>query len=256
MGGFSNFAISFTIISVLSGCLNSYYIAFNNGGPVAITWGWLLVGGFCILVALAMGEIASAMPTAGALYFWASRARRARPGAGSPAGSTSSARSRSPRPSTTAPRSSPPRCSTSGSRPLGTDTDRLRRLHRHRGPAPGVQPAQHQLPRQLYSLSVWWHMIGVALIVVVLLVVPTRHQSVGFVFTQTINNSGFGERWSQPLLVRLRPRPADGAVHHHRLRRLRAHERGDTQAASRAAAWGMVMSVASRWCSASSCSWP
>ena len=73
MGGFSNFAISFTIISILAGCLTSYFLAFNNGGPVAITWGWLLVGTFCILVAMAMGEIASAMPTAGALYFWASK---------------------------------------------------------------------------------------------------------------------------------------------------------------------------------------
>ena len=72
-GGFSNFAISFTIISVLAGCLTSYYIAFNSGGPVVITWGWLLVGGFCVLVAMAMGEIASAMPTAGALYYWASK---------------------------------------------------------------------------------------------------------------------------------------------------------------------------------------
>jgi len=73
MGGFANFAISFTIISILAGCLTSYYIAFNYGGPVAITWGWLLVGAFCVLVAMAMGEIASAMPTAGALYFWASK---------------------------------------------------------------------------------------------------------------------------------------------------------------------------------------
>src|SRR5436190_7869567 len=73
MGGFANFAISFTIISILAGCLTSYYIAFNNGGPVAITWGWLFVGGFCTLVALAMGEIASAYPTAGGLYYWASR---------------------------------------------------------------------------------------------------------------------------------------------------------------------------------------
>ena len=93
MGGFANFAISFTIISILAGCLTSYYIAFNYGGPVAITWGWLLVGAFCILVALAMGEIASAMPTAGALYFWASKLGGPH-GAGSPAGSTSSARSR------------------------------------------------------------------------------------------------------------------------------------------------------------------
>jgi hypothetical protein len=40
MGGFQNFAISFTIISILAGCLTSYYIAFNNGGPIAISWGW------------------------------------------------------------------------------------------------------------------------------------------------------------------------------------------------------------------------
>ena len=42
--GFQNFAISFTIISILAGCLTSYAIAFNNGGPIAISWGWLLVG--------------------------------------------------------------------------------------------------------------------------------------------------------------------------------------------------------------------
>src|SRR5215831_9073574 len=73
MGGFSNFAISFTIISILAGCLTSYFIAFNNGGPVAVTWGWLLVGGFCIIVSLAMGEIASSFPTAGGLYYWSSK---------------------------------------------------------------------------------------------------------------------------------------------------------------------------------------
>ena len=58
MGGFGNFAISFTIISILAGCLTSYFIAFQNGGPVAVTWGWLLVGTFCTIVALAMAEIA------------------------------------------------------------------------------------------------------------------------------------------------------------------------------------------------------
>ena len=73
MGGFQNFAISFTIISILAGCLTSYSIAFNQGGPVAITWGWLIVGLFCTFVALAMGEIASTYPTAGGLYFWASK---------------------------------------------------------------------------------------------------------------------------------------------------------------------------------------
>ena len=52
MGGFRNFAISFTIISILAGCLTSYTIAFEHGGPVAVTWGWLLVGLMATLIAL------------------------------------------------------------------------------------------------------------------------------------------------------------------------------------------------------------
>src|ERR1041384_8545367 len=54
MGGFQNFAISFTIISILAGCLTSYYIAFGQGGPIAVTRGWLLVGVMSTIVALAM----------------------------------------------------------------------------------------------------------------------------------------------------------------------------------------------------------
>src|SRR6478672_110582 len=73
MGGFQNFALSFTIISILAGCLTSYYIAFNNGGPIAISWGWLLVGAMSTVVALAMAEIASVYPTAGGLYYWSSK---------------------------------------------------------------------------------------------------------------------------------------------------------------------------------------
>ncbi len=71
LSGFSNFAVSFSIISVLAGCLTSYYIAMDNGGPAAITLGWLLVGGMVTLVALAMAEISSVYPTAGGLYWWA-----------------------------------------------------------------------------------------------------------------------------------------------------------------------------------------
>ena len=44
---FSNFAISFTIISVLAGCFTTYPQAWNLGGPVAISWGWPIV---CIIV--------------------------------------------------------------------------------------------------------------------------------------------------------------------------------------------------------------
>src|SRR5512145_204560 len=73
MGGFQNFAISFTIISILAGCLTSYFVAFERGGPVAVTWGWLLVGLMSTIIALSMAEIASAYPTAGGLYYWASK---------------------------------------------------------------------------------------------------------------------------------------------------------------------------------------
>src|ERR671914_1201256 len=73
MGGFQNFAISFTIISILAGCLTSYAVGFEHGGPSSIIWGWLLVGLMSTIIALSMAEIASAYPTAGGLYYWASR---------------------------------------------------------------------------------------------------------------------------------------------------------------------------------------
>ena len=49
--GFSNFAISFTIISVLAGCFTTYGQAWNNGGPIAISWGWPIICGLILLVA-------------------------------------------------------------------------------------------------------------------------------------------------------------------------------------------------------------
>jgi len=76
MSGFSNFAVSFSIISVLAGCITSYGIAMTSGGPIAISLGWPLVGVFVLCVALAMGEICSVYPTAGGLYFWAGRLAR------------------------------------------------------------------------------------------------------------------------------------------------------------------------------------
>src|SRR5262249_44789516 len=73
MGAFRNFAISFSIISILTGCLPSYFLAFHWGGPVSITWGWLIVGLFTTFVAVSMAEIASTYPTAGGLYYWSSK---------------------------------------------------------------------------------------------------------------------------------------------------------------------------------------
>ena len=41
--GFSNFAISFSIISILAGCFTTFGLGWNNGGPAAIAWGWPIV---------------------------------------------------------------------------------------------------------------------------------------------------------------------------------------------------------------------
>jgi len=70
---FSNFAISFSIISVLAGCFTSYGQAFNNGGPVAISIGWPVISCLVLCVAFSMSELASAFPTAGGIYYWASK---------------------------------------------------------------------------------------------------------------------------------------------------------------------------------------
>ena len=73
MGAFSNFAVSFTIISILSGCLTLFGYGMVEGGPASAAYGWLLVGILVTFVALAMAEICSSYPTAGGLYYWAAK---------------------------------------------------------------------------------------------------------------------------------------------------------------------------------------
>jgi amino acid transporter len=73
MKTFSNFAVSFTIISILSGCLTLFAFGMKTGGPAEMVWGWLVVGFFVTLVALGMAEVASSYPTAGGLYYWSAK---------------------------------------------------------------------------------------------------------------------------------------------------------------------------------------
>ena len=65
MSGFSNFAVSFTIISILSGCLTLYGFGMNSGGPAVIVWGWPFVGVMTLFVGLAMAEVCSSYPDGG-----------------------------------------------------------------------------------------------------------------------------------------------------------------------------------------------
>jgi amino acid transporter len=72
MSGFSNFAISFSIICILAGGITSFQLGFSAAGGASIGIGWPLSCAFSLIVAAAMGQIASAYPTAGGLYHWAS----------------------------------------------------------------------------------------------------------------------------------------------------------------------------------------
>ncbi len=73
MGGFSNFAISFSVISILTGAIQLFGYGLQYAGPIINTYGWPLVSVFVLCVAASMAELASAYPTAGGLYFWAHR---------------------------------------------------------------------------------------------------------------------------------------------------------------------------------------
>src|SRR5438874_11672045 len=244
MGGFQNFAISFTIISILAGCLTSYSIGFNQGGPVAITWGWLIVGTFCTFVALALGEIASTYPTAGGLYYWSSKL-------GSPAwGWFTGWFNLIGQIGVTAAISYGAAVFWTALMNLwfpsvGTDT------HTVFITFSAIMAAQLllnlngvRLLAWLNSISAWWHMVGVVVIVFVLAIVPNHHQSFSFVFTKTLNTSGFsGHNFSSPIFWFVFGIGLLMAQYTYTGYDASAHMSEETRKASRAAALGVVMSV-------------
>jgi amino acid transporter len=71
--GFSNFAISFSIISILAGCFTTFYFGWNNGGPIAISLGWPLIAAIILVIGFCLSELVSAYPTSGGIYWWASK---------------------------------------------------------------------------------------------------------------------------------------------------------------------------------------
>jgi amino acid transporter len=197
--GFQNFAISFTIISILAGCFTTYGQAWNNGGPVAISWGWPLISIPILIIGFCMSELVSAYPTAGGIYWWASKL-------GGPAWGwftgwfnligliavTASV--------------------DYGAANFMNALFGLFEFNLFNGEEVG-KPYLHgvfflflivlalhatvnilgsHLVARVNSISVWWHVAGVAVILGVLIFVPDHHASVDFVFTDRINNSGFG----------------------------------------------------------------
>jgi len=189
MSGFQNFALSFTIISILSGALTLYGTGINYGGPIQQAWGWPIVSIFVIIVALSMAELASAFPTAGGLYWWASKL-------GSPAwGWFTGWFNLIGQVAITA----------------GIDygaaiftTTLLNLVFSYSNDTHHIMYAyvailvlhatlnifNVRLVGVLNHISAYWHVVGVAVIALVLIIFPDHHQSVSFVFTKTVNNSG------------------------------------------------------------------
>jgi amino acid permease (GABA permease) len=194
MSAFNNFAVSFTIISILSGCLTLYGYGMATGGPVVIIWGWLVVGVLTLFVGLAMAEVCSAYPTAGGLYFWAAQLARKNTAAWA--------------------------WFTGWFNVLGEVavtagidfgaafflnalldlTVGFAATPAHTITLFGVILLVHALLNTvgvravalLNSISVWWHVVGVLVIVGVLAIVPSHHQSAGFVFGHFVNQTGWG----------------------------------------------------------------
>jgi amino acid transporter len=254
MGGFRNFAISFTIISILAGCLTSYFVAFERGGPVAVTWGWLLVGAMATIVALAMAEIASAYPTAGGLYYWASK--MGGPGWGWATGwfnligqvAVTAAIGYGLATFATVLFDYWFRYTTRMDDWFGASANAsiyvLYALFLLA--ACLINVFDIRITSGLNMISAWWHMLGVAFIVLVLIIVPDRHQSLSYVFTETVNASGYGggtTSWANPamwfvfglglLMAQYTMTGFDAS----------AHTAEETQKASRMAATGMWTSV-------------
>ncbi|MEJ3653036.1 amino acid permease [Actinomycetes bacterium KLBMP 9759] len=242
-GGFSNFAISFTIISALASSLTSYYMAFHYGGPIAITWGWLLVGVFCVLIAMAMGEIASTMPTAGALYYWAAKLGGPAWGwftgwfnlIGMIAATAAGAYGAGTFLTALLHLWFPTLVGTDSTTIFVTFTALMLCYL-------GLNMFNVNLLAKLNTVSAWWHLAATMIIVVVLTVVPRERQSVSFVFTETINNSGFdGDGIAFWFVFGLGLLMAQYTFTGYDAS---AHLSEETRSAARMTPWGLVMSVA------------
>ena len=195
--GFQNFAISFSIISILAGCFTTFGVAWNAGGPIAISWGWPILSVFILIIGFCMSELLSAYPTSAGIYWWASRLGG--PGAGFYTGWLNLIGLLGIIASVAYAAASFLNIT------IGLYSDSY---------ATGFFGG-NGLYQQFFwfvivmivvtilnlfktsilgiinNISVWWHVAGAATVVLILVIIPETHQSMDFVFTERINNSGF-----------------------------------------------------------------
>ncbi|MBC9714330.1 amino acid permease [Streptomyces sp. TRM66268-LWL] len=194
MSGRANFGVSFTIISILSGCMTLYGFGMNTGGPAVIMWGWLLVGVMTLFVGLSMAEVCSSYPTSAGLYFWAHRMAPQR-SAAAWAWFTGWFNTLG-------------QIAVTAGIDFGAATflNALLDLQFGYTATPGhtiilfgIILALHgvlntfgvRIVALLNEVSIWWHILGVFVICGALVLAPDHHQSTGFVFGEFVNNTGF-----------------------------------------------------------------
>jgi amino acid permease (GABA permease) len=239
MSGFSNFAVSFTIISILSGCLTLYGFGMNTGGPALIVWGWPFVGLMTLIVGLAMAEVCSSFPTAGGLYYWAAKLA---PSNGAMWSWFTGWFNFLGQVAVTA----------------GIDFGAAFFINAfldlqfgftatpvHTILIFGVVLVVHgllntfgvKLVSLLNDISVWWHIVGVLVIVGALVVVPSEHQSASYVFTTFVNNTGWTSTFYVALLGLLLAQYTFTGYD------ASAHMTEETHDAARSGPRGIVMSI-------------
>jgi amino acid transporter len=199
--GFSNFAISFSIISVLAGCFTAFAQGWNNGGPVIISWGWIVISVPILIIGFCLSELVSKYPTSGGIYWFAGKL-------GGPVwawftgwfniiglvGVVASVIYG---------------CATFLNVVLGVYGVDLGFINFGDSEhilgetfflfvvllslAATINIFRTHLLAVINNISVWWHVAGVAVIIAILVIVPNEHQSLSFVFTERFNNSGFSD---------------------------------------------------------------
>ena len=193
--GFSNFAISFSIISILAGCFTNFGAGFNNGGPISISWSWPILSVFILIIGFTMSELVSAYPTSGGIYWWASKL------GGPAAGFFTGWLNLIGLVAVTAGVSYG--CAYFIDLTISTYSESyfndysLGRVFITflivLALAALLNIFSSHLMAVMNNVSVWWHVVGASAIVLILLIVPDSHQSFSYVFTERVNNSGYSD---------------------------------------------------------------
>jgi amino acid transporter len=191
--GFSNFAISFSIISILAGCLTTYGAGIANGGPVSISWSWPIISVFILIIGFCMAELVSAMPTSGGIYYWSSKL------GGPAAGFFTGWLNLIGLVAVTA--SVAYGCATFFNLTFiawgWMDTFSLNAVFVTflviLALITLINIFSSHLLAMINNISVWWHVVGAAVLVGVLIFVPDDHLSFSQVFTDRVNLSGWAD---------------------------------------------------------------